>query len=338
MSRLSKITSLFSATEATSLRKPFKNLEKNFLEEGLDLSKDPYKVTALELQKKRDDKLEKYMPMLHDFMAKRVFYKLPQSVDFDSLNSEMDIALADELTKFYTTNTKRFSTWWKKDLKGKEYRDLHLGPIILKALNFEKGLTTPNPEVEGFMAMVKAAAYNALRKSDILSQGDRKLVRELTTFITKIKDTENRDPSVEEIAKFMKWDNDKTKQYLYLASLNDTTFDSSIDTIRGADYGAKRGGSGGLDGSNSPELIAIKSDMMEKAKKEIIKLPTAQRNVLELYVYDTLSYKEIGSLLGLTSEEVLKLSEEAITAVSPKLKELYGSDIVFTLDSEDGED
>mgnify|MGYP002062777959 CR=1 FL=1 len=189
------------------------------------------------------------------------------------------------------------------------------------------------------MARVKGAAYDALRKTDVLSQADRKFVKEIVNFSNKIKDTENREPSIEEIGKFMKWDKEKVKQYLFLASLHDTTFDSSIDMLRGDDYSSKfKVGTGGLNDPENPELLIIKSDMMEKAKTEINKLPDDERNTIELYVYELMSFKEISLLTGKSVDEVIKDSKSAIEKITPKLKKLYGSDMVFVLDGDEIED
>ncbi len=71
--------------------------------------------------------------------------------------------------------------------------------------------------------------------------------------------------------------------------------------------------------NQSPEDIVCNLEVFKTLKDSIDLLPEREREVISLYYYDELTYKEIGAALGVSESRVSQLHSKAISRLKTKL-------------------
>lgn len=73
-------------------------------------------------------------------------------------------------------------------------------------------------------------------------------------------------------------------------------------------------------GENSPENILCSKEIKETLINTIEELPMREKQIILLYYYENLTYKEIGKILEISESRVSQLHSKAITRLKIKLK------------------
>lgn len=215
---------------------------------------------------------------------------------------------------------------WKHAFDGTD--EITIGPSFLKQL--DKALKGLKPNVDAgdgyVLKAVKGAVYKEMRKEDILTPHFRKIAKAINEFIKKIETTEKRRPSDVEIAREVGFSEKDATKYIALATLKSTEYDDAVHYNTGGDFGAKiKSGQGQdpgmFDKFSSPEIITLLSDELQKVWKTIDRvMPSDQKIVIELFIYEELSIKEISEVLGVQPKEIEDLYVDAIETMKDKVK------------------
>lgn len=303
------------------------DLKATLFKGGVDL--DALGLTVSDLKKLRDDKMIKYNDLVRN-NTKLLFPKLPKDIATEQILDEASLILLTEITKYYTT-PELFKEFFKEKMGGKPYNDLHIGPMILRGLGSAKIGNDGR-----ILKRVKGGVFDLLRSNDILSPADRSAVNHMRKFIDNYKDkNKGIAPTEQQLADDLDLPLETVKKYLFLSSVRDTVYDDAIDSMRGHDFAKQtKSGTGSLDGDN-PELIIIKADLLSKANKVMASVCTPEeRHVMELSVFCGFNPDVVAKLMGKDASDVDDLSASAVKKLTPELKRLYGSDVLFTLDVE----
>jgi RNA polymerase sigma factor FliA len=158
---------------------------------------------------------------------------------------------------------------------------------------------------------IRGAMVDALRELDWVPRSIRQKARQLERVIDELTQKQGRMPEDEEIAARLDLSFEDYQRLLdevnvtVLLSLDDTFPSSGLNFGNLADVTADALASSSQETMEDNEL----RDLIVSALK---RLPEQERLVLALYYYEELTFKEIGSILGLTESRVSQIHSKAI--------------------------
>lgn len=162
---------------------------------------------------------------------------------------------------------------------------------------------------------VRGAIIDYIRKNDAVPRGVRRFAREYDSAYSRLYEQLDREPTREEIARFMgitveRLDSFSAKnaaaQTMSFEEMVLTGFDPADDSDSSC-YEAERTV---LEGERREQLInAIKS------------LPEKERTVITLYYYEKLKYSEIAQVMEVSESRVCQIHAKAVGKLRDHLKE-----------------
>ncbi|MBU5488381.1 FliA/WhiG family RNA polymerase sigma factor [Clostridium sp. MSJ-8] len=167
---------------------------------------------------------------------------------------------------------------------------------------------------------IKGAIIDEIRKSRPISKGAMDKLNKYNTAVEKLQKKLFREPSNDEIAKELNLSLTEVGEienyinYISVVSLEDVVFSDDEDmTIMGI-----------IEDKNSPspEESYEYSEKLDILAKAIEELNEKDRIVLNLYYYEGLTLKEIGTVLNVSESRVCQLHSRAIRNLRAKMKEL----------------
>lgn len=265
------------------------------------------------LNKLRKEKIEKYLPHVTALVT-NILKKYPQgSVDRQEAISSAQVQMTDAFNRFYSS-----PSFWKSRKKG---NDLRVGPMILGGLNS----VNIQPSDGYINKAIKASVYDFVRSQAEHNPATRAKISELRAFINKVQQTTNKTPDDSEISKELGWTVDDVKKYKELMTISTTSFDDTINDYRADDFGKKTKdgtGNAGVKPHENPEIMTMLMDEMEKAISVISKISDLrERFVIELKIFEDLSFNEIDEVMGLAHEESRVLFDKGLESIKPLLKD-----------------
>jgi len=241
----------------------------------------------LELTKElRDEIILEFLPMVRS-IALRIVHRLPSQVQVDDLINAGILGLMDAIGKFNPEHNASFKTY-------------------------------ANSRVHG-------SIIDELRKMDWAPRSVRKNTRTLEQAVFELEKQNSRNPTDEELAKYMNISVSEVSQMLYDAS--STTLFSLDEVKRTSDD--TMGGQTLLDvipANDTPDPLHIFSirEVKHIVKETIETLPEKEKLVLSLYYFDELTMKEVGEVLDITESRVCQVHGRAIVKLKSKLAKCKG--------------
>lgn len=220
----------------------------------------------------REKLLVQYLPLVRR-LASRLLGSLPRSVRLDDLVSAGVMGLLTSLDNFDPTLGIKFETY---------------------AMN-----------------RIRGAMVDSLRELDWVPRSIRQKARKLEQTIDKLTQSLGRVPVDAEIAESLNLSIDEYCEILdevnvsVLLSLDDSFRNRHGDTSTLADLAPDANTPNGHEQLEEKE---IRNLLVDKLKH----LPEQDKLVVALYYYEELTFKEIGSILGLTESRVSQIHSKAI--------------------------
>lgn len=167
---------------------------------------------------------------------------------------------------------------------------------------------------------IKGAIIDEIRKSRPISKGAMDKLNRYNAAVEKLQNTLYREPINEEIAKELNislmevGEIENYINYISIVSLEDIIFSDDEDmTVMGI-----------IEDKNSPspEESFVNSEKLEVLAEAIENLNEKDRIILNLYYYEGLTLKEIGSVLNVSESRVCQLHSRSIRNLREKMKNL----------------
>ncbi|MDS0524090.1 FliA/WhiG family RNA polymerase sigma factor [Clostridium sp. SHJSY1] len=167
---------------------------------------------------------------------------------------------------------------------------------------------------------IKGAIIDEIRKCRPISKGAMDKLNRYNEAVENLQRELLREPSIEEIAKHMNLSINEIGEienyinYISVVSLEDIIFSDGEDmTIMGI-----------IEDKNSPspEQSYEKEEEVEILAKAIEELKEKDRIVLNLYYYEGLTLKEIGTVLNVSESRVCQLHSRAIRKLREKMSSM----------------
>lgn len=165
---------------------------------------------------------------------------------------------------------------------------------------------------------IKGAMIDEIRKNRPISKGAMDKLNRYNEAVEFLQKKNFREPTIEEIATYMNLSINEISEienyinYISVVSLEDIIFSDGEDmTVMGI-----------IEDKNSPspEQCYEKEEEVEILAKAIESLKEKDRIVLNLYYYEGLTLKEIGTILSVSESRVCQLHSRAIRKLREKMK------------------
>lgn len=196
-----------------------------------------------------------------------------------------------------------------------EYEDL-LGYGVLGLIDsIEKYDIKKNIKFETYAQIrIKGAIIDSIRKLDWIPRSLRKKSKDVQNAINQLENKLGRDPSNEEIAKFL---NISVKELENILCDTSTFNVASLEDLilSNEDFSASF-----QQENTRPEEICENKELKEILVESLNSLNENERLVITLYYYEDLTYKEIGHVLELSESRISQIHSKAILKIKNYLK------------------
>ncbi|MFQ5574577.1 MAG: FliA/WhiG family RNA polymerase sigma factor [Terriglobia bacterium] len=221
----------------------------------------------------RDRLVLNYSPLVK-YVAGRIASRLPRSVDASDLVSYGILGLIDAVEKFDLGRNVKFSTY--------------------------------------ALARIKGAIIDELRRQDWLPRSVREKEKELEKAYQELQGELRRSPSEQEIAERLKISEEELHKLLRELSHNQFLTldefwgrDDKDDKVSLMDVIEDRG-------AENPLAALEKEERKEDVGRAIKTLPLREREIVVLYYYEGLTFKEVAEILSLTESRISQLHSKAV--------------------------
>ncbi len=229
---------------------------------------------------KVDRVISEFAPIIR-YMAQRLAFRLPPSLDVDDLVNAGVIGLMDALGKYDPLREVQFKTY-------AEFR-------------------------------IRGAMLDEIRSLDWIPRSVREKIGLVQKAFENLAKRFGRAPSEDEVAKELNMDPEQFDAFFpqataaSLLSLEDLGLKDGEERLLIESLVDSR--------AENPLLSLLSKDVRETLVKAIEKLPTKERQVVALYYQEELTMKEIGRVLKITESRVCQLHSQAILRLKGKLAE-----------------
>ncbi len=204
---------------------------------------------------------------------------------------------------------------------GMEYEDLaHQGLIgLIEAVDrFDPEYGTKFSTYAS--VRIRGKILDAMRSSDWMSRGARQRVRTIQHAISELWESEQREPSEEEIAHHLGIRLDKVQQALDDANRVVLSLDTMIATGKDSELSLHET----LQDEDQPDPSSIFADaeLKESLVEALQKISEREQLVLSLYYIEELTLKEIGKVLDVTESRVSQIHAKAILNLKAVLSDV----------------
>ncbi len=220
----------------------------------------------------RDDLVVKYMGVVR-FVAGRMAMHIPSTIDLDDLVGWGVLGLLDAVEKFDPSQEIKFSTYATIRIRG--------------------------------------AILDEIRSLDWAPRSLRAMARKIGGARDKLRHAQGEDPSADDIAQEMGVTVEQVDECL--AQVQTAQVLSLDDYLPNEDREEARKLSLIQDtGAKSPATEAQAAERRAKLMAAIVELPDQQQKVLNLYYYEELTLKEIGTVLEVSESRVCQIHSAAL--------------------------
>jgi len=240
----------------------------------------------MELHTMDRDKLIEEMLVQVKYIARRIHDRLPQHVSLDDLIQAGVVGLLDAVDKFDPSKNTQLKTYAKFRIRG--------------------------------------AILDSLRDCDWGPRDLRRQARQIEKLQSDLRNTLQRAPTDEEIAKEM--DLDLNGYYDVLNTLHGLTLGSLEDsTDHEGGYGDELSTYVPYAPDQDPFFLCAKTEMKEILVEALGELPKKEREVLVLYYYEELTLREVGEIIGVVESRVSQLRSAALMRLRSRMQDLLSS-------------
>lgn len=161
---------------------------------------------------------------------------------------------------------------------------------------------------------IRGSIIDELRQLDWIPRSVRQKARQVEEAYNKLENQLGRSVSDAEVSEELGITTRELQNILMqtnsfnIVSLEETIFESNIIS--------------NSEGANSlPEELICTKETYDTLKKSIEQLPARERQVISLYYYNNLTYKEIGAILDVSESRISQIHSKAILRLRTKITE-----------------
>ena len=155
---------------------------------------------------------------------------------------------------------------------------------------------------------VRGAIIDYIRRQDFIPRSVRRFAREYDTAFSELYSQLDREPTLNEIADYMKMPPEKVESFTAQAAAAQTLSfesllnDSSFDIPDKADE----------DGMWAPEASIHRQEKYKYLTEAIKQLKEKERLVVTLYYYEKLKFYDIGRVMDISESRVCQIHSQAV--------------------------
>lgn len=163
---------------------------------------------------------------------------------------------------------------------------------------------------------IRGAIIDQLRNLDWIPRSIRQKAKLIEETYSKLESKLSRNVQDIEVAKELNISLEELNTILSqinsfnIISLEEQLYDNNIGNYLKS------------DSDSLPEDIVCNKELYELLQINIEKLPDREKQVISLYYFDEVTYKEIGEILGISESRVSQLHSKAISRLKAKIQEL----------------
>ncbi|MDE5859779.1 MAG: FliA/WhiG family RNA polymerase sigma factor [Oscillospiraceae bacterium] len=155
---------------------------------------------------------------------------------------------------------------------------------------------------------VRGAIIDYIRRQDFIPRSVRRFAREYDSAYSELYSQLDREPTINEIADFMKLPVEKVESFTSQAAAAQTLSFESLVTDSGFDIPDKAD----EDGMWAPEASIHKQEKYKYLTEAIKQLKERERLVVTLYYYEKLRFGDIGKVLDISESRVCQIHAQAV--------------------------
>ncbi|MED5370304.1 MAG: RNA polymerase sigma factor FliA [Myxococcota bacterium] len=164
---------------------------------------------------------------------------------------------------------------------------------------------------------VQGAILDELRKEDWIPRSVRNRHHKIQATRDDLREKLGRDPSHSELAAAMEVTTERLSEMIQNSTLRSLV---SMEDSTGA--GEEPIHSTLQSDDESPWDEAVQHDVSARVREALQSLPDRERQIVDLYYYRDLSFKEIGELLGVTESRISQLHSRLRNRLMSRLQDL----------------
>lgn len=164
---------------------------------------------------------------------------------------------------------------------------------------------------------VQGAILDELRKEDWIPRSVRNRHQRILQTRDSLRDSLGRDPDHQELATALEVSPERLSEMIRSSTLRTVV---SLEDSTGA--GDEPIHSILPSPNDTPWDTAAQTDAADRIKEALAGLPERERQIVDLYYYQDLSFKEIGKLLGVTESRVSQLHSRLRNRLCSRLQDL----------------
>lgn len=232
----------------------------------------------------RDEIIEHYLPLVR-YLAQHIGAKLPAHVDIEDLVHAGVIGLIDAVDKFESSRGIKFRT----------YADFR----------------------------IRGAILDSLRSLDWVPRSVRKQKKQMERVSSRLEQELGRQASDEELSAELGLD--MAEYHKMLDMLKSVSLGKFIELSNSDAMGSDESDATIAfivdDSADDPYTELQKNELIDMVAETLGRLPEKERLVVNMYYFDELTMKEIGSVLGITESRVSQLHTKAMKRLRMSLNQ-----------------
>ena len=163
---------------------------------------------------------------------------------------------------------------------------------------------------------VQGAILDELREADWVPRSVRNRFSRIQECKRSLKESLGRDPTEEEVAQDLGVGVDRLREMIQGAT---------VRTLVSMEEGSEEEESVGStlpSAEPTPLEAATKEHLREMVRDRVTELPERERQIVDMYYFQELTFREIGQILGITESRVSQLHSRMKARMSSELQEL----------------
>jgi len=149
---------------------------------------------------------------------------------------------------------------------------------------------------------IQGSMLDYLRNLDVVSRGDRKIIKDIEKEIDKYYNEHQKEPTNEYLAEKLNIPLEKIKKARIAGEIH------SVMPIEEQ-----------LSFFENVEKKVEEEELVEIIKKELAKLPKREQTIIQLYYFEELSLKEISEIVNITESRISQIHKDVIRKIRAKL-------------------